>query len=51
LSNRHPQVIDPQEQRRSLERKVDEEIQTSSLVKDAVLMGFSNEEIRCAMIK
>jgi len=46
-----PQIIDPREQRKSLERKVNEELQTSSLVADAKAMGFSAEEIRNAMLR
>jgi len=49
--NQFPQILDPRETQRDLERKVDEEMETSSFVADARLMGFSAEEIRCAMLR
>jgi len=50
-SNGIPQIIDPKEQQRKLEIKIDEEMETSSLVAEARLMGFSDDDIRNAMLR
>ena len=49
--NEFPQMFDPREQRRKLEKRVNEEMQASSFVAEAKMMGFSDEEIRGAFLK
>ena len=43
---RGPEIIDPREEARSLERKIDEEMSSSELVEQAKLMGFDERMIR-----
>ena len=44
-------MFDPREQRRKLERRANAEMQASSFVAEAKIMGFSDEEIREAFLK
>jgi len=46
-----PQIIDPREERRALERRVDEEMNKSPFVSEAVVMGFTEENIRKAFLR
>ncbi|XP_076799944.1 baculoviral IAP repeat-containing protein 7-like isoform X2 [Clavelina lepadiformis] len=46
--NGGPEIIDPREETRSLERKVDEEMSSSELVEQAKLMGFDERMIKTA---
>ncbi|CAK8686610.1 unnamed protein product [Clavelina lepadiformis] len=52
LQNRHrnggPEIIDPREEVRSLDRKVDREMSSSELVEQAKLMGFDERMIKAA---
>ena len=50
-SNEFPQIFDPKEQRRKLERRVNAEMQASSFVAEAKIMGFSDREIREIFLK
>jgi len=50
-SNKFPQFFYPKEQRRKLEKRINEEMQASSFAAEAKLMGFSDEEIRGAFLK
>ena len=50
-SNEFPQSCDPREQRRKLEKRVNEEMQASSFVAEAKMMGFGDEEIGGAFLK
>ncbi|XP_076799916.1 inhibitor of apoptosis protein-like isoform X1 [Clavelina lepadiformis] len=43
---RGPEIIDPREEVRNLERKIDEEMSSSELVEQAKLMGFDERMIR-----
>jgi len=46
-----PQTLDPREHQRKLEMRVNEEMQASSFVAEAKIMGFNDEEIREAFRK
>jgi len=50
-SNEFPHIFDPREQRRKLERRANAEMQASSFVAEAKIIGFSDEEIREAFLK
>jgi len=50
-SNEFPQIFYPKEQRRKLEKRINEEMQASSFAAEAKLIGFSDEEIRGAFLK
>ncbi|XP_076817956.1 baculoviral IAP repeat-containing protein 8-like [Clavelina lepadiformis] len=47
--NGGPEIIDPREEIRSLERKVDGEMSSSELVEQAKLMGFDERTIKTAL--
>ncbi|XP_076811409.1 baculoviral IAP repeat-containing protein 7-like isoform X2 [Clavelina lepadiformis] len=47
--NAGPTIIDPREEARSLERKIDEEMSSSELVELAKLMGFDKSVIRTSL--
>ncbi|CAK8686354.1 unnamed protein product [Clavelina lepadiformis] len=49
--NTPPLIIDPREETRSLERKIDEEMSSSELVEQAKLIGFEEALIKTALIK
>ena len=53
LSSSHeiPQIVDLGEHQRKLETRVNEEMQASSFVAEAKIMGFSDEEIRETFLK
>ena len=50
-SDEFPQIFDPREQRRKLEKRLNEEMQASSFVAEEKMMGFSDEKIREAFLK
>ncbi|CAK8686355.1 unnamed protein product [Clavelina lepadiformis] len=48
-NTRGPEIIDPRNEARSLERKIDEEMSSSELVEQARLMGFDERIIRISL--
>ena len=47
--NAGPTIIDPREEARSLERKIDEEMSSSELVEQARQFGFDERAIRTSL--
>ena len=48
-STNGPQIIDPQERIHEMQRKIKEEMSSSELVQQAILMGFTKELIKTAL--